>query len=212
MADDQSISFDHEEFAREQARRRAEWEAEEDRIRPHWCLPFVQDCLAATLDGMLSNVRQQAIDNASMALHGSRCESPLEWAFHACWGIYKAHPPVELEWPCEFYLRPQVAVGRYRIDFQVAPCHLDDDREFTKFAPIAIELDGHEFHEKTKQQVTRRNQRDRELISAGWTVLRFSGSEFYADPFGCIGQAWRVANKAAKESYYAGHLSPVERW
>ena len=44
---------------------------------------------------------------------------------------------------------------------------------------IAVELDGHDFHEKTKEQASRDKKRDRDFVLAGWTVLRFSGSDIY---------------------------------
>lgn len=46
---------------------------------------------------------------------------------------------------------------------------------------IAIECDGHEFHEKTKKQVIRDKQRDRWLNKNGYIVFRYSGSEIYND-------------------------------
>jgi hypothetical protein len=42
-----------------------------------------------------------------------------------------------------------------------------------------IECDGHEYHEKTKDQITKNNIRDRRLKCEGYNVFRFSGSELY---------------------------------
>jgi hypothetical protein len=50
---------------------------------------------------------------------------------------------------------------------------------------IDIEIDGHAFHEKTKEQVTRDKKRERWLIAHGSYVLRFSGSEIYNNPKKC---------------------------
>lgn len=50
---------------------------------------------------------------------------------------------------------------------------------------LAIECDGHEFHEKTKEQVEYRNERDLELKKHGIDVLHFSGSQIYNNPFKC---------------------------
>lgn len=50
---------------------------------------------------------------------------------------------------------------------------------------LAIELDGHDYH-KTKEQRTHDAKKDRKLISKGWTVLRFTGSEIYNDVCGCL--------------------------
>ena len=41
---------------------------------------------------------------------------------------------------------------------------------------IVAECDGHDFHEKTKDQVARDKSRVRDLEIAGWRILRFTGS------------------------------------
>ena len=41
---------------------------------------------------------------------------------------------------------------------------------------IVVEYDGHDFHEKTKDQVARDKSRVRDLEIAGWRILRFTGS------------------------------------
>lgn len=73
-----------------------------------------------------------------------------------------------------FIYTPQVEIGKYRVDFE---CRLASDRE-KKFI---IECDGHDFHEKTKEQVAYDKQRERYLVSKGYKVLRFSGSEILND-------------------------------
>ena len=50
---------------------------------------------------------------------------------------------------------------------------------------LIVECDGHEFHEKTKDQVEKRNKRDYNLKMQGFDILHFSGSEIYKDPVGC---------------------------
>lgn len=47
---------------------------------------------------------------------------------------------------------------------------------------IAVELDGSEFHEKTKDQAQADKEKDRNLQQAGYFVARFTGAEVYADP------------------------------
>jgi len=51
---------------------------------------------------------------------------------------------------------------------------------------LVVECDGHDFHEKTKEQAKRDKQRDRKLVMDGVLVLRYSGSEIYK-PHGGIG-------------------------
>jgi len=50
----------------------------------------------------------------------------------------------------------------------------------------AIELDGHEFHERTKEQAQRDRERDRNLAAIGYQVLRYTGSEIYKDSYELI--------------------------
>lgn len=53
---------------------------------------------------------------------------------------------------------------------------------------VYVELDGHDFHERTKEQASRDRSRDRSLTGPYSMVLRFTGSEVYADPCGCIAE------------------------
>lgn len=57
---------------------------------------------------------------------------------------------------------------------------------------LAIELDGHDFHERTKEQAQRDKSRDRILQELGWKAIRFTGSEVYADPIACVREAERI--------------------
>ena len=61
----------------------------------------------------------------------------------------------------------------YRADFAIPVIYWDSRKIFL------IECDGHEFHQKTKEQVERDNQRMRDLQKAGYSVIRFSGTEIY---------------------------------
>lgn len=47
---------------------------------------------------------------------------------------------------------------------------------------IAVELDGHDFHEKTKEQAKRDKEKDRFLQSQDYFVARYTGSEIYNNP------------------------------
>lgn len=75
----------------------------------------------------------------------------------------------------------QHRVGRYIIDFAMVIAAPDGE-----LLRLAIEIDGHEFHEKTKEQAAHDKKRDRALQAAGWRVLRFTGSEVYRDVDACL--------------------------
>lgn len=47
--------------------------------------------------------------------------------------------------------------------------------------PLIIELDGHDFHQKTREQVEHDKRRDRWFAAKGLHVLRFTGSEVWRD-------------------------------
>lgn len=69
---------------------------------------------------------------------------------------------------------PQHEVGEYRLDFAM----------FVRWQKpamlrIAVECDGHDFHERTKEQAAHDKRRDRAITAAGWICLRFTGSEIF---------------------------------
>ena len=67
----------------------------------------------------------------------------------------------------DFY--PQEPIGKYRVDFFIRILGYEQG--------YIIECDGHEFHEKTKEQAKYDKQRERFLVNCGYKVLRYSGSE-----------------------------------
>jgi uncharacterized protein DUF559 len=62
---------------------------------------------------------------------------------------------------------------------------------------IAVELDGHDFHERTKEQVAYRNMRDRRLQADGWTVLHISGSELWRAPLDRVEEVYSLCRERA---------------
>lgn len=149
---------------------------------------FVDDCVSRCIEDALDSLRVDLTDAASC--DPEKDESPLEAAFFRCWSVMDQR----MESGCidvrMFSLTPQVEAHGYRIDFVVTP-----EKPMRGFK-FAIELDGHEFHERTKEQATRRNRRDRELAAAGWTVVHVSGSELYRQPYETVSEIWEQAHGA----------------
>jgi hypothetical protein len=55
------------------------------------------------------------------------------------------------------------------------------------YAGVIVEVDGHDFHEKTKEQAARDKSRDRAVLRVSRRpTVRFAGSEIHADPVGCV--------------------------
>jgi very-short-patch-repair endonuclease len=115
-------------------------------------------------------------------------ESPIEAIFAAWWESLRAAQG--MAWADLCVQREVTVSGQvYRPDFIVVmDIHPGSygANVFTDYPRIAIELDGHDFHERTREQVTYRNARDRALQSAGWKVLHISGSELYRQPEECV--------------------------
>ena len=81
----------------------------------------------------------------------------------------------------------QVRMGDYRVDFFII-------KPGPKGATnIVVECDGHEFHALTKEQQTNDRKRDRYFTSSGYIVLRFTGSEIFADPYRCGYEVLKMA-------------------
>jgi hypothetical protein len=61
---------------------------------------------------------------------------------------------------------------------------------------VAMEVDGHDYHERTKEQARRDKSRDRMLTMAGWSVLRFTGSEIFNGTEACLREVLDYTVKA----------------
>ena len=72
-------------------------------------------------------------------------------------------------------LTTQRPEGSYRIDLALESSH----------ARLAVEADGHDFHERTAEQAMRDRSRDRWMQGDGWRVLRFTGREIWRDATAC---------------------------
>jgi very-short-patch-repair endonuclease len=75
---------------------------------------------------------------------------------------------------------PQHKFGPYTVDFFIGG-NIEESRP-----ELIIEIDGHQFHEKTKAQAEHDKKRDRFLVGRGFSILRFTGSEIYRDSDSCV--------------------------
>ena len=103
--------------------------------------------------------------------------TPIEAPF------YDALAETGLTFSVQTYI--QHADQRYRLDFLV----WYDGR------CVAVELDGHEYH-KTKEQRQDDARRDRWLNARGIRVIRFTGSEVYADADRCVRELLDVVRQS----------------
>jgi len=88
----------------------------------------------------------------------------------------------------------QFPVGKYRADFALRRASRRYSIEKNDFdgviqTPIVVvECDGHDYHERTKEQAAHDRERDRFMQTSGIVVLRFTGSEIWRDPASCARQ------------------------
>jgi len=87
-----------------------------------------------------------------------------------------------------YRVRPQLKVGRYRIDLVVE----GGTRR------LAIECDGDAFHGVDVQIDDAARQRDLERV--GWTFWRVRGSSFFRDPHAALAPLWDLLDKLGIES------------
>lgn len=127
--------------------------------------------------------------------HRAACGSPIEEIVLAAlmantavpdcieWKFFGKGSPSKHQsfWNQEFaYVYQQVRIGDYRADFLIVDCSVPFNLAKPRF--MVIECDGHDFHEKTKEQARHDKRRDRYFQSQGIKVLRFTGSEIFNDP------------------------------
>lgn len=86
----------------------------------------------------------------------------------------------------------QVKVGPYTADFVVRIFYCDT------VTMVAVECDGHEFHERTKEQAQHDRSRDRYFQMQGLTVFRYTGSEIWKTPTLPADQVWKFAEGRVK--------------
>jgi len=171
----------------------------------------VEAAFRITLRALLCDYAIEVYEDIESAM--KICESPIEGIILATailLGVRKGFT-VQIKTPRrlvrltpkEFFPRltitPQAVIGDYRSDFLMAYEDNIPDFESEKItkngtkipgskdvkSEILVECDGHDFHEKTKEQARRDKQRDRTLQSLGFYVFRFAGSEIYKDPITC---------------------------
>lgn len=107
------------------------------------------------------------------------CESPIEklmlWAMlgDGVGALVRSRRSLSPD-RLSYGLYVQQPVCGFVADFVLAGMH----------RPLVIECDGHEFH-CTRESLARDRKRDRDLQLAGYTVLRFTGSQIHTDPNAC---------------------------
>lgn len=123
-------------------------------------------------------------------------QDTLALGHQAPWDL-TADPFPGKEWCGAFW--PQVQIDDFRVDFLIMAKSTSgslDGPDKIRFVRLIIECDGHEFHERTKEQAERDRSRDRALTAKGFTVLRFTGREINRDALACAREVERFLRGA----------------
>lgn len=104
-----------------------------------------------------------------------KCQSPIEKSMLA--GLLEKLPK-------HFTVQPQARINYMTVDFAVTG----------GARKMVVECDGHDYHERTKEQAASDKSRDRRLQAAGWLVFRFTGSEIFRDARACADEVLRACS------------------
>lgn len=146
-----------------------------------------------TIPDNVKKVFDEIIDDYKINIINSLidCESPIEQLLslklnERLYKYYSVNGNIEI---LGNQNNPKIVVDgkTYRVDILLEIAFKTQNKYLDIFRLI-IECDGHEFHEKTKEQVVKDNEKNRALQKAGYEVLRFSGSEIYKNINKCVNE------------------------
>lgn len=128
----------------------------------------------------------------SMQYRLCECESPIEQILSLGMELYGLtncnmfNPFIDI-----IVINPQEEIEcngkKYRVDFFIGVKYKNQGLK-----GFVVECDGHDFHQKTKAQVERDNERTRDLQACGYEVIRFSGSEIYHKTEQCVKEIVKI--------------------
>lgn len=149
----------------------------------------LEDRTAEILEAVAQSAKSRFIRH--LGLMAARTESPIEELFlggliHCSKSLSFNHTKIiygELNTSGlkdGIHIFIQAVVGPYRADFFA--CAVEEEAIVLR---VIAECDGHDFHERTKEQATRDKKRDRYFAKNNIRVLRYTGSEVWRDPIDC---------------------------
>lgn len=184
-------------------------------------IEFVQKHAEDAFEYGIASYRESLLWGIQSNIRSLPLESPLEAAWLAWWVVLAGERNYDAE--VQLLAQSEVIVDgqTFRNDFVIQPLDAEQlarqcEKHHLPYVRVAVELDGHEFHERTKEQVASRDRRDRALQAAGWLVLHYSGSEFHRSPVETVHGAFSAATSAfwnMKHRIYALEMTPdqIER-
>lgn len=129
----------------------------------------------------------------------TECKSPIEMIFAVAYDLTLTATPNLAINVLGLHRQHKIVCGDkiYYADFCFDTDLIPEEYECKKRYRLVIECDGHDFHEKTKEQVRNNNERDMNLKQHGYDVIHFSGSQIFIDPMQCAEDALLLIIKNA---------------
>lgn len=171
-------------------------------------VPFkIQDDFLETIELLSDGSKklvERFINNKINSLISSvdSCESPIEEMLTIALNNHQKEMWF-LSTSCNYVVDNQVKIkcgtDNFRVDLLIS-CVVDNVEKH-----YAIECDGHEFHQKNKEQVSKDYRKDRILKMYGIDVLRFSGSDIFNDVDECVREIQKtIFSRKQPEIKYIG--------
>lgn len=158
----------------------------------------VKSTLEKSVLDYLESKTESLIDEENEDATILKCQSPIEKMMYLALEDLLKHFEVIGPARLMHYIDTQVKIKFNSVTYKV-DIHLHfTDLELEKYHDFVIECDGHEFREKTKEQVRNDRQRERNLMRLGHQVIRFSGSEIVENPDECAYQVWKIVETTLK--------------
>lgn len=170
----------------------------------------VNDYLVRRSSDLASNFIEETLSNLEMEYESGRViSSPIEQIFLIEWRYQEHLRTAHFPFGIEPQYNNEEATGKYYVDFSIDFINDESDAYdkwgtgYTRAPLVGIELDGHEWHEKSKRQVEYHKERERFLIAKGWALIRFAGTEVVKHPEKCVREAldfiWKKRNEYRKQ-------------
>jgi len=121
--------------------------------------------------------------------------------------------------PWTLIIEPQAQMGEHRVDFlltsTIEDYSVNSKTNVIDFSSgknivkekyidiehkLIVECDGHDFHERTKEQAKKDKMRDRFLQSFGIPVYHYTGSEIWSNVFSCAKEILDTFVKLTKKT------------
>lgn len=137
----------------------------------------IREGVADEIELLIVSVSRHHHKHFGSPIEAMMFEAMVAWHFCTSGKLPKIHTDVASPSDGDWTITPQAQIGKYRVDFLI--------EDAATGVRAVLECDGHDFHERTKEQAQKDRSRDRELQSKGYLVLRYTGSEIYRDPWKC---------------------------